>query len=183
MHKPTFRVIQVLELLCAAGEPLRLSQISKTLEVPKSTLLPILQTMVENRYLSRDGAEKYCPGPGLLGVGAAAKAYHSPEDTIRECLEPMVAQFGETCYSGVFDGGYVRYVENVDSPFDFYFGLRNFIAEQDGRSIRKISQNDAYALLYQYMALAYPEKEEKFSTLMHEDYAKKQVRKPPRFKK
>ena len=116
MHKPTFRVIQVLELVCAAGEPLRLSQISKTLEVPKSTLLPILQTMVENRYLSRDEAEKYCPGPGLLGVGAAAKAYHSPEDTIRECLEPMVAQFGETCYYGVLDGGYVRYVEKVDSP-------------------------------------------------------------------
>ena len=32
-------------------------------------------------------------------------------------------------------------------------------------------------------AEATPEKEEKFSLLMHEDYAKKQVRKPPRFKK
>ena len=71
----------------------------------------------------------------------------------------------------------------VASPFEFYCGIRNFIAERDGRSVRKISQNDIYALLYQYIATNYPEKEEKFSLLMHEDYAKKQVRKPPRFKK
>ena len=84
-------------------------------------------------------------------------------------------------------GGFEQSLEyalsGVDSPFDFYLGLRNFIAERDGRSIRKISQNDAYALLYQYMSLNYPQKEEEFSHLMHEDYAKKQVRKPPKFKR
>lgn len=71
----------------------------------------------------------------------------------------------------------------IASPFDFYRGLHNFISERDGRSMRKISQNDAYALLYQYISISYPEKEEEFSRLMHEDYARKQVRKPPRFKK
>ena len=84
-------------------------------------------------------------------------------------------------------GGFEQSLEyallGVDSPFEFYLGLRNFIAERDGRSIRKISQNDAYALLYQYIALNYPEKEDTFSRLMHEDYAKKQVRKPPKFKR
>lgn len=84
---------------------------------------------------------------------------------------------------GGFDSSLEYALENVHSPFDFYLGLRNFVAKRDGRSIRKISQNDAYALLYQYIALNYPEKEEKFSVLMHEDYAKKQVRKPPKFKK
>ena len=84
---------------------------------------------------------------------------------------------------GGFDLSLEYALEGVDSPFDFYLDLRNFIAERDGRSIRKISQNDAYALLYEYIALKYPEKEERFSTLLHEDYAKKQVRKPPRFKK
>ena len=84
---------------------------------------------------------------------------------------------------GGFDTSLEYALIGVDSPFDFYFGLRNFIAERDGRSIRKISQNDIYALLYQYIALNYPEKEEEFSRLMHEDYSKKQVRKPPRFKK
>ena len=84
---------------------------------------------------------------------------------------------------GGFEASLNDALEGVTSPFDFYLGLRNYIAERDGRSIRKISQNDAYALLYQYIALEYPEKEETFSQLMHEDYSKKQVRKPPRFKK
>ena len=84
---------------------------------------------------------------------------------------------------GGFESSLEYALEGVQSPFDFYLGLRNFIAERDGRSIRKISQNDAYALLYQYIALNYPEKEDEFSRLMHEDYSKKQVRKPPRFKR
>lgn len=84
---------------------------------------------------------------------------------------------------GGFEASLEYALKGVASPFDFYRGLRNFIAERDGRSIRKISQNDAYSLLYQYISTAYPEKEEEFSRLMHEDYARKQVRKPPKFKK
>jgi radical SAM superfamily enzyme YgiQ (UPF0313 family) len=84
---------------------------------------------------------------------------------------------------GGFESSLEYALEDVQSPFDFYLGLCSFIADRDGRSIRKISQNDIYALLYQYIALKYPEKEEEFSRLMHEDYSKKQVRKPPRFKK
>ena len=84
---------------------------------------------------------------------------------------------------GGFEASLEYALDGVASPFDFYLGLRDFIKERDGRSIRKISQNNVYTLLYQYIALHYPEKEEKFSCLLHEDYAKKQVRKMPRLKK
>ncbi len=83
---------------------------------------------------------------------------------------------------GGFEASLEYALSGVASPFDFYLGLHDFIAEHDGRSIRKISQNDAYALLYRYIAIVYPEKEADFSRLLHEDYARKQVRKPPRFK-
>ena len=83
--------------------------------------------------------------------------------------------------SGGFDTSLEYALSDVASPFDFYLGLRDFIAKNDGRSIRKISQNDAYALIYRYISSDYPEKEERFSALMHDDYAKKQVRRPPRF--
>jgi hypothetical protein len=63
---------------------------------------------------------------------------------------------------GGFESSLEYALSGIDSPFDFYFGLTNFIAECDGRSIRKISQNDAYALLYQYISLYYPQKEEEF---------------------
>ena len=85
--------------------------------------------------------------------------------------------------SGGFDECLEYALCGVESPFDFYSGLCDLIAERDGRSIRKISQNDAYALLYQYVSLTQPEKEERFSFLMHRDYAKKEVRRAPRFLK
>lgn len=85
--------------------------------------------------------------------------------------------------SGGFDECLEYALSGVDSPFDFYEGLRAFIAQRDGRRIRKISQNDAYSFLYQYVSINYPEKEEHFSSLMHRDYAKKEVRKAPRFLK
>lgn len=116
MHKPTLRVLQVLELLCQAGQPLRLTQISQELEVPKSTLLPILQTMAQMGYISRDESERYSPGPALLRTGAAARAVHSPGESIRSALGALVKQFGETCYYGVLDGNQVLYMEKVDSP-------------------------------------------------------------------
>lgn len=84
---------------------------------------------------------------------------------------------------GGFESSLEYALRGVESPFDFYLGLRNFIAENDGRSIRKISQNDAYMLIHRYIAEKYPEKEEIFSVLMHEDYASKQVRRPPKFMK
>lgn len=116
MHKPTLRVIQVLDLLCESGQPLRLAQISRELDVPKSTLLPILQTMAQRGYISRDDSERYFPGPALLGAGAAARAVHSPGDSIRSALGKLVDRFGETCYYGVLDGNKVLYMEKVDSP-------------------------------------------------------------------
>ena len=87
------------------------------------------------------------------------------------------------CEGGGFDSCLEYALCGILSPFDFYDGFRAFIAERDGRSIRKISQNDAYMLLYNYIVSEYPEKEERFSILMHEDYTKKQVRKAPKFMK
>lgn len=116
MHKPTLRVLQVLELLCETGQNLRLAEISRMLDVPKSTLLPILQTMVEEGFLGKDDSEKYCPGIALLTVGAAARNTHSQSEEIRVRLQSLVDQFGETCYYGVLDGGQVLYMEKVDSP-------------------------------------------------------------------
>lgn len=115
MHKPTLRVLQILELLSTAGEPMRLADISRALEIPKSTLLPILQTMTEAHYVFRDASHCYSPGVALAGAAAAAGQRYSPGKYIRCCLKELVDRFGETCYYGVLDGNRVLYVEKVDS--------------------------------------------------------------------
>lgn len=116
MHNPTLRVLQILNLLCQNTRPMRLSDISRELNMPKSTLLPILQTMVQQQYIRKDEAERYCPGYALLDLGAAARSVYSESDHIRENLKLLVEKFNETCYFGVPEDEYVRYVEKIDSP-------------------------------------------------------------------
>lgn len=116
MHNPTQRVLQIMDLLTTAREPMRLADISRALEIPKSTLLPILQTMTEYRYLAKDGADRYSLGMALMGASAAAGKLHSPERCIKACLKELVEKFSETCYYGILEGNRVLYLEKVESP-------------------------------------------------------------------
>ena len=115
MHNPTLRVMEILNLLCQSDGPMRLSQISRELNMPKSTLLPILQTLVSGHYLTKENSDHYGPGYALLGLGAAAGKVYSASGVIRESLKAVAEEFDETCYFGVLEEGWVRYVERVDS--------------------------------------------------------------------
>ncbi len=85
--------------------------------------------------------------------------------------------------SGNFDKCLEFVLHKADSAFDFYMGFSRFIDENDGREIQKISQADAFSLLYGYVSGFLDADEEKvFSSLMHEDFARREVRKMPRMK-
>lgn len=116
MHNPTLRVTEVLNLICKNPAVMRLSDISRELNMPKSTLLPILQTLVISRYLGKDSLDRYFPGFALLSLGSAARSSFAPSDCIRENLQNLVNQFQETCYYGVPEAGEVLYLEKIDSP-------------------------------------------------------------------
>ena len=58
VHNPTMRVLQILSLVSGSSQGMRLSDISRILDIPKSTLLPILQTMVQSRYLFKDETDR-----------------------------------------------------------------------------------------------------------------------------
>ncbi len=116
MHNPTLRVTEVLNLLCKNPSPMRLSDISRELNMPKSTLLPILQTLVNCQSIGKDGADRYFPGFALLTLGTAARTAYGPSDFIREHLKTLVERFQETCYYGIPEGSNVLYMEKIDSP-------------------------------------------------------------------
>ncbi len=64
----------------------------------------------------------------------------------------------------------------LPSPFAFFEGLLDHISANDGRSIRRISQNDAYSLLFSF-AKGLPDiSEDKLSEALHTDYAASEVR-------
>jgi DNA-binding IclR family transcriptional regulator len=116
MHNPTLRVTEVLNYLSKSASPMRLSDISRELNMPKSTLVPILQTLVSCQYIGKDGADRYFPGFALLALGTAARNAYGPSKFMKEHLKNLVEKFNETCYYGVLEGNDVLYLEKIDSP-------------------------------------------------------------------
>lgn len=116
VHNPTMRVLQILSLVSGSSQGMRLSDISRILDIPKSTLLPILQTMVQSRYLFKDETDRYSPGIAMTAMSASSGNELSSTQQIRRCLEQLVDRFRETCYFGVLEKGQVFYLEKVESP-------------------------------------------------------------------
>ncbi|ONH55544.1 hypothetical protein CcI49_28995 [Frankia sp. CcI49] len=71
---PTRRVVALLNFLARRpGRMFSLSELSRELEISKSTLHPLVETLVDAGYLMRDDATKVIRlGPVLTGIGSAA---------------------------------------------------------------------------------------------------------------
>lgn len=71
-------------------------------------------------------------------------------------------------------------VRRVSSPFSFYEGLLEHLETHDGRGIRKLSQTDAFRLLYEYVSSFLQGDElSEFEERLHTDYAAHEVRRMP----
>lgn len=68
----------------------------------------------------------------------------------------------------------------AESPFDFFDGLLDHILENDGRNIRKIGQNDAYALLFSFSSSLHGIDKDVLTEKLHDDYTASEVRRPPK---
>ncbi len=64
----------------------------------------------------------------------------------------------------------------VESPFALYEGLLDHIVRVDGRSIRRISQNDAYSLLFSFGKTLPGIDTDALEAALHADYAASEVR-------
>lgn len=116
MHQPTLRVLQILAHIAAGGNGIRLADLSRDVNIPKSTLVPILQTLCQEKYLTQDDVGRYSAGTALFCLGAAFSGHFPVLSYVRQQLESLVQQLGETCYFGVLSGGQVLYLEKADSP-------------------------------------------------------------------
>ena len=115
MHQPTLRVLRILVLVAGNEKSLRLSDFSRELNIPKSTLLPILQTLCAERYLSQDDAGRYTPGNALFSISVGFSNSFPVLKYVHEQLSALVGILDETCYFGTLDNGSVLYLDKVDS--------------------------------------------------------------------
>lgn len=114
-HRPTLRVLGVLERLAASEEGETLTQLSQALDVPKSSLFPVIHTLEERRYLHQDTMTgRYVVGPSAYALGASLSTGRGMAPVV-QIMEALVARCQETCQLAILDQENVFYVEKVES--------------------------------------------------------------------
>ena len=115
-HKPTLRTLSILELISAGDLEYTLSNISRSLGIPTSTLFPILQTLLEEKYLGLDkNTQTYSLGTRLFEIGSRVQNSLVYKE-ISAIMNEVVAACGETCHFAMLDRGEVFFLVTVDSP-------------------------------------------------------------------
>lgn len=115
-HRATGRVLEVFEHLAGSGETATLATLSARLDVPKSSLLPLLRTLVARRWLEQ-------PLPATYRVaskppfGSWARGEPEISDVARPFLVRQSLDSGESCILGVLApaGDRIVYIDKVDS--------------------------------------------------------------------
>ena len=116
MHQPTDRVLRVMEYISCKNQPVSLAELSCDLCILKTTLLPILQTLCDRKYLVKNEAGRYSAGAALLALSGAVKTRFPASDFVHDSLEQLAEKTGETCYFAALRGGDVLYLDKADSP-------------------------------------------------------------------
>jgi IclR family KDG regulon transcriptional repressor len=117
-HRPTARVLDILELLASTNEGYTLTEIAKAIDAPKSTILPIVHTLCERKFLTLNNVtSQYIIGINAFMVGSACLKNMDILSLLKSELQYIVDATSETCQLGILvNGSNVLYLIKIDSP-------------------------------------------------------------------
>lgn len=117
-HRSTARVLDILEYLASSKDGGHtLTELALALDAPKSSLFPIIHTLLSRKYIQLDRRSGcYYIGISSYALGASFSANQSAMDFILTVMESIVESCEETCQLGVLDREKVLYIRKVDSP-------------------------------------------------------------------
>lgn len=116
-HKPTLRVLDILETLSTYNDQgLTLTEISEKINVPKSTIVPIIHTLLDKKFIAHNGSGRYIIGIKTLLIGSASLQNFDVLDLFKEEMKRIVTKTGEICQLGILSDGDVLYLAKEESP-------------------------------------------------------------------
>src|SRR5687767_10877094 len=106
--------LRLLLTLREATEPMSLTEISRALRLNKVTVLRILVTMEQHRFVEKDlQAKRYRIGCNAFYVGSGFVAGGKHEKVL-QIMKDIVHELRHTVTFSVLDGASVLFVERVD---------------------------------------------------------------------
>lgn len=115
-HKPTLRVLDILEALAQESQGMSLTGLSEKTGILKGTIFPILKTLVDKRFISYDShAQLYYLG---IACSILSRAYLDKSywlNMIYKEMNDIVEKCNEVCQMGILDGADVLYINKVQA--------------------------------------------------------------------
>ena len=115
-HRPTERVLDILELLSNNNEGMTLTELSKALNAPKSSIMPLVHTMTSRKfiYMQKDTL-KYFIGIATFSVGSSYSNHMDALKLIKTEMKHIVSVSNETCQLGIQIRNNLLYIAKEDS--------------------------------------------------------------------
>jgi DNA-binding IclR family transcriptional regulator len=107
------RFASVLRALAGNPHGLTLSELSETVELPRSTLHRLLRALEHERLVAR-APRRW--GPGTLLTRLGSETNRTLRDELRPVMQRLSADTGETVDLAVLDGRGVRFIEQIPGP-------------------------------------------------------------------
>ena len=116
-HRGTSRVLKILEFLAQNTDGFTLTELSRRLDVPKSSLLAILRTFADHGYLEHQPSGAYRLGPKAIEIGIRSPSQRELPALAGPVLLDLMEKSGETVFLGVLahDAPEVVYIDKVES--------------------------------------------------------------------
>lgn len=111
------RTLAILEAIAERESGMTNSEISRKLEIPKSTASYFLRTLEQCGYLRREPETgQYRLGIKVLSLSRGVQIGRDIKETALPVLKQLVEHSGLTAHIAILDHGKMVYIEKVESP-------------------------------------------------------------------
>lgn len=144
-HRTTSRILDILETVATHPEGISLSEIAQQLELPKSSIHPLLATLSDRNYLTANKKEqRFFLGESLFVLGNKFVTDADILEKITEVLLCISEKTAETLYFGVLSKLDVLYLVKADKFSKFR------VVSNPGNKLPAYSTGYGKALLSQF---------------------------------
>lgn len=110
------RELRVLEQLARAQHPQTLSMLAQRLDLPKTSLMRLLATLVESGFVIKaPGEQGFLPGTRAARLAVSILCTPHFSRSARAILARLVEATGESCNLTALEGDSMRYLERVET--------------------------------------------------------------------
>ncbi|MFD0717647.1 IclR family transcriptional regulator [Paenibacillus sp. GCM10027626] len=122
------KAIALIETLSARSEPIGVSDLCKLVDLPKTSVFFILNTLEQHKYITKTADGKYKLGNAFINIGLSVLHKLDIREAARPFMEKLLQETGFCVHLAVLDDGQAMYVEKVDNnsfvKFSTYVGQR-----------------------------------------------------------